>query len=232
VLTYLAARPIAVQYAGQPPPTARGGVIEAIPRGLIRIDPSVRAVHALDEARRSVRYDLYAHRSDGVINSRQHEATPSGLGVVPSFSLAGPYGQVPTITVLSGYAYTFDHIAVSPGYRLVFVATKPLPTGNAARATVTITYPGQHALAYDTDVPPADPSGIAAWRFASIPLNPPRTTFARIVFSASSPSGSNFGDWVSFGEPSVVGASPGQRRQPARHARARAASAPGPNGRA
>jgi hypothetical protein len=207
-------------------------VVEATARGLLRIDPSLRAMRALEEARRRVRYDLYAHRLEGTINSRKHEGTPSGQGVIPSFILPGPDRQVPTITVLSGYSYSFDRVAVSPRSSLVFVATKALAAGNPARGTVTITYPGQRAVAFDTDVPPADSSGIAAWQFRSIPLNPPQPTFAKIVFSASSPSGANYGDWVSFGAPLIVGAPLGERRPPARHARARAASPAERNGRA
>ena len=207
VLTYLAARPITVQYAVQPPPAAAGGVVEATAHGLVRIDPSLHALHALDGARRSVRYDLYAHRLAGKINSSQHESTPSGLGVVPSFVLAGPDRQVPTITVLAGYSWTFDRVPVSPKSRLVFVGTKAFPVGHEARATVTVTFPGRRPVVADTDLPPADPSGLAAWQFRSIPLDPPRTTFARIVLSASSPSGYNLGDWASFGLPSIVGPS-------------------------
>jgi hypothetical protein len=205
VLTYLAARPVTVQYAAQPPPAAAGGIVEATAHGLVRIDPSLRALRSLDDARRSVRYDLYAHRRDGKINSSQHESTPSGLGVIPSFVLTGPDRQVPTITVLAGYTWTFDHVPVSPKSSLVFAGTKAFPVGHAARATVTVTFPGRRPIVADTELPPADPSGLAAWQFRSIPLDPPRTVIARIVFSASSPSGYNLADWASFGLPSIVG---------------------------
>ena len=204
LLSYLAGRSVGVRYLTQPPPDAPGGVFEATPHGLVRIDSSIRALHALDDARRTMRFDLYAHRLDGKINSQRHEGTPSGLGVIPTFDVAGPDRKVPTITVLSGYAWSFERVAVSPNSSLVFVATKVFPVGHPARGTVTITYQGERPRAFDTDLPPADPSGIATWRFRSIPLNPPRATFATIAFSASSPSGYNIGDWVSFGAPSIV----------------------------
>ena len=206
LLSYLAGRAVGVQYATQPPATARGGVVEATAHGLLRIDPSLRALHALDDARRGLRYDLYAHRLDGTINSRHPEQTPSGLGVIPSFALTGPDRQVPTITILSGYTWTFDHVIVRPKSSLVFVVTKPLPMGLAARGTVTVTFPGQRPIIAQTDLPPADPSGVAAWQFRSIPLDPPRATAARIVFAATSPSAVALGDWASFGLPSIVGA--------------------------
>jgi hypothetical protein len=206
LLSYLAGRAVSVQYATQPPATARGGVVEATAHGLLRIDPSLRALHALDDARRGLRYDLYAHRLDGTINSRHPEQTPSGLGVMPSFALTGPDRQVPTITILSGYSWTFDHVIVRPKSSLVFVVTKALPMGLAARGTVTVTFPGQRPIVAETDLPPADPSGVAAWQFRSIPLDPPRATAARIVFAATSPSAVALGDWASFGLPSIVGA--------------------------
>jgi|GEM_PF-4376757 len=208
LLTYLADRSVGVRYAAQPPPAAPGGVVEATAHGLVRIDPSLRALRALDDARRGLRYDLYAHRLDGKINSRQHEQTPSGFGVIPSFVLTGPDRQVPTITVLSGYTWTFDNVVVRPKSSLVFVAAKAFPVGKDAGGTVTVTFPGQRPIIVETDLPPADPSGVAAWRFRSIPLDPPRTTVARIVFSASSPSRSALGDWASFGMPGIVGPPP------------------------
>ncbi|HEV2642175.1 MAG TPA: hypothetical protein VGT98_05690, partial [Candidatus Elarobacter sp.] len=208
LLTYLAGRPVGVRYAVQPPATVPGGVVEATAHGLVRIDPSLRAVRALDDARRGLRYDLYEHRLDGKINFRHPEQTPSGLGVIPSFPLAGPNGQIPTITVLSGYTWTFDNVVVRPRSSLVFVATKVFPVGMDVRGTVTVTFAGRRPIVTETDLPPADPSGVPFWRFRSIPLDPPRTTVARIVFAATSPSGTALGDWASFGLPSVVGPAP------------------------
>jgi hypothetical protein len=223
LLSYLAGRTVGVRYLTQVPSNAPGGVLEATVHGVVRIDPSMRALYALDEARRDMRSDLYAHRLDGKINSQRHEGTPSGLGVIPSFDVAGPDRTVPTITVLPGYTWSFDHVAVSPNSSLVFVATKAFPVGHPARGTVTITYQGQGPHAFDTDLPPADPSGIATWQFRAIPLNPPRTTFAKIVFSASSPSGYNVGDWASFGAPAIVGSPLREQGSPARNTRARSA---------
>ena len=208
LLTYLAGRSVSVHYAAQPPSTVPGGVVEATAHGLVRIDPSLHAVRALDDARRNLRYDLYEHRLDGKINFRHAEQTPSGLGVIPSFPLAGPDGQIPTITVLSGYTWTFDNVVVPPKSSLVFVATKVLPVGMDVRGTVTVTFAGRRPIVTETDLPPADQSGVSSWRFRSIPLYPPRTTVARIVFAATSPSGTALGDWASFGLPSIVGPSP------------------------
>ena len=205
VLSYLAGGPVRVRYAAQPSPTMTGGVVEATAHGLVRIDPDLRAFDALDAARRRLRYDLYAHRLDGAINSRHPEQTPSGAGVIPSFVLTGPDRQVPTITVLSGYSWTFDKVLIRPKSSLVFVVTKPLPLGRDARGTVTVTFSGRRPIIVETDLPPADPSGPAVWRFRSVPLDPPRPTVARIVFATSSPSGTALGDWASFGMPSIVG---------------------------
>lgn len=208
LLSYLAGRSVGVRYAAEPPQTVQGGVVEATARGLVRIDPTLQALHALDDARRNLRYDLYVHRLDGKINSQHSEQTPSGLGVIPTFPIAGPNGQIPTITVLSGYTWTFDNVVVRPKSSLVFVATKVLPVGRDARGTVTVSFPGRRPIVAETDLPPADPSGVTVWRFRSVPLDPPRATVARIVFAASSPSGTAFGDWASFGLPSIVGPPP------------------------
>lgn len=205
VLAFLAGRPVDVHYQPQPPFVVAQPVLEAGPRGLQRIDESLRSVLAFEGSRTHVVDDIGARSQDGRINDRSPQGTPSGLGVVPSMTLPGPHGAIGSIVVLSRFTYTFERVRVRPGQRLVYLVAKALPTGSAAEATVTIDIPGRSPLTVQDEVAPAPAWGSLRWEYRSVVLPVKVPSFVTIRFAASSPSGRNIGDWVAYGAPAIVG---------------------------
>jgi hypothetical protein len=62
----------------------------------------------------------------------------------------------------------------------------------------------------DDDLPPADVTLNRNWSYRSIAPDVRGDTSATVVFAAISSSGSNIGDWASFGSPAVVAAERGR----------------------
>ena len=118
--------------------------------------------------------------------------------------LRGPFGEVPTITVVAAFSYSLDRVPVQPGSRLVYLAAKVFPVGENVRASVGIQIAGGRRVEHHDDLPPAPPGGPLSWQFRSIAIPATRRTTARIVFTATSAGGRNVGDWAAFGAPVIV----------------------------
>ena len=203
-LAFLAGRPVDVRYGERPPLHSNVPVLDANADGLLRIDDVLRRIALLEHARRNVRFDIMASSTTGVLSSRVPQSTPNGLGVIPRIAEAGPNGLIDSIVTLSGFSDTFENVRAYPGDRLVYLVAKALDVGNEARGTAVIEIPGRPALIINDDLPPARPHGSLAWQYRDVPLPVREPTSLRIRFTASSPSGANFGDWVAFAGPAVV----------------------------
>ena len=204
LLSYYAGHDVRAEYVTQTPAAIAGPVLFASAGGLNRIDGAAHAVQAAADARRRMTYDMYAHRSEGIINDRTPQGTPSKLGVIAEMPLPGPFGEVPTMTVVAAFSYTFDRVPVQAGSRLVYLAAKVFPVGERMRATVSIQVAGGARVEQHDDLPPAPPAGPLSWQFRSIAIPATRRTTARIVFAAASPNDKNVGDWAAFGSPMIV----------------------------
>ncbi|HEX3551348.1 MAG TPA: hypothetical protein VHT53_13270 [Candidatus Elarobacter sp.] len=204
VLAYYAGRAVHPVYAAAVPERIDGPVLFATPDGLNRIDGTVRALRELDAARRLPIFDLQAHAAAGRIAGAQPDAGPGGHSVMPSYQLGAVGGDITAITVVSGYAYTFDRVPVMPGSRLVYAEAKVFSVGGDARATVRVEVPGQPAIVAQDDLPPGPVAGPRAWRFRAVPIPVARPAFARVTFETSSPSGDATGNWVGFAQPAIV----------------------------
>ena len=203
LLAYYAGRDVHPVLADKVPDPVHGPVVVAYSGGLNRVDDAARAVHALATARGRTSFDLYAHSAEGRINDRTHQPTPSGLGVISTLPLPGPYGPVSSIIVLGTFTYTFDRVPVGPGSRLVYAAAKVIPVGDVVRATVQIEVDGRRIEQHD-DLPAAPADGSLSWQFRSVAVPATRRTTARIVFAATSPTGNGLGNWAAFGSPAIV----------------------------
>lgn len=209
ILGYLAGHALSIRYAEQPPAGAGGAVLDAGANGLTRIDTVMGLVAGLERARAHLRDDVYADRAHGRIQNSQHLALPPEQQAQPDFQAPAPTGPLGAIAVQSRFAFVIDGVHVQPGDRLVYLTAKASFVGDVARSTVTIDIPGRRPVVVTDDLSPAQSAITLTWRARSVAIPVARPQTVRITFAASSPSGTNIGDWVAYALPAVVPAPAG-----------------------
>jgi len=193
-----------VRYVTAPADATSGVVFAAGPAGLSRIDQQLRALDRVRALEHHVQYDFVARFGEGQINDATPQKTPSGRGVM-QIAEATPYGPGQTITLLSGFTYTFRDIPVQRGDRLVFAAGKMFALGGDVRATARVTVAGHTVEVAALDVPRADDTGTIRWFDAQADLSTYAGSRIDVTFAASSPSGDATGNWASFYAPAIAG---------------------------
>ncbi len=171
------------------------------------VDVSASAYDQLQELDSIPRVDLLRRFDVGRINSEGHADNPTGKGAM-LFDLDGQGGPIRTLTVLTGFTYRYDHLAVRPGDRLRFGAAMVFPTRTPAEAVVSVIGAnGRTATAFDVVLPLRPPGGAPQTVQASIPLDGFGPDVS-VVFKTSTPGVDRAGHWVAYEQPRIVGMGP------------------------
>ena len=197
-------RVASVSYVTAVPAAVTGMVFLAGPAGLVRADREIRALQLVAADERNVHYDFVRSFDRGQISDASPQQTPSGRGVM-QLPEPTPFGSAPTITVVSGFSYTFHGVAVQPGDRFVAAAGKIFAIGVAVRATVRVVDAGRTHDVVTIDVPPADAAGLVHWTAAVADLSAYAGRRVDVTFAASSPTGDATANWASFDQPVIAG---------------------------
>jgi len=139
----------------------------------------------------------------GTINTDRPAGTPTGRGVLllPWSADDGPYN---TITVVSGYSYSFNEIRLGAHPTLVLDVAKPLSGGQDALAWVDVSSGGgKPDRIFTATCPPADGTALI-WQHFAVQL-PLRSVDVKVTFGASSLPGSGIADWIAFANPILEG---------------------------
>ena len=148
-------------------------------------------------------FDFLANYEYGRINSTQKVPTPTGYGVF-IMDWPGDLGNQKTITIISGFSYTYDKVQIQDNSFLSFSAGIPLKGGDGAMAYVDITpVNGERKRILKTDLLPATQDGIK-WESCLIPCSDYAGQEVSITFGVESPSGCLNADWVAFGSPLLL----------------------------
>ncbi|MHB8084687.1 MAG: hypothetical protein ACYDHZ_02540 [Dehalococcoidia bacterium] len=145
-------------------------------------------------------FDFLAKYTDGKINNTQKVSTPNGSGV---FTTDWPGDLVPekTITIVSGFSYTYDKILIKEGDSLSFTAGMPLGNSYGVLAYIDVTTAnGEQKRLFKADLWPATKSGVR-WQSFLIPCTDYAGQEVSITFGVESPLGYSGGDWIAFGSP-------------------------------
>lgn len=166
-------------------------------------DISDAAYDELEQRRDIRRFDFIGQFSQGRINDSRPIQTPTGKGVL-ILPVDTASGARPTLTVVSGFAYRYDHLQAAPGDRLKFSALMVYPMPTTSRAIVTvITASGAQTTVFDKLLPVRPAKGDPTAVRADIPLDKFGRNFS-VVFSVVTPGTDPSAQWVAFDAPRIV----------------------------
>lgn len=148
--------------------------------------------------------DLVENFPHGQISSRAKVDTPTGLGAMqmPWDSVTGSQS---TLTVISGFSYRYDDVAIPAEAKLDLAVSMIYPASQSARLIISLTpKDGQPRELLSKDLVPPLPG--AKLRFAPqrIPLDAFAGQRVSIAFGVESPGGDSSGHWVGMASPRIV----------------------------
>lgn len=131
-------------------------------------------------------------------------SSPSGHGVgIMQWNSA--LGQRSTVTIITGFSYTFPALPISDGDQLRFAVGLIYPSPQPARVRVLVNTPGeQPCVIFSHDVLPAAREGAPQFEPMTVPLSKYSGENLFITFAVSSPGGDITGHWVGFADPRIV----------------------------
>lgn len=160
---------------------------------------TLRAIEA------ATRYEFLEHFDAGRISDKTHVDTPTGLGALkmPWDSTAGTQA---TLTVISGYSYSFDDVPVPKDSALSFAVGMVYPSAVPARAVVRIgpSGGGEQQVSFSRDLVPPREGGKPSFEQVSIPLPQFAGKRISVMFAVETPAGSSAGHWVAFSDPRIL----------------------------
>lgn len=171
------------------------------------MDVSTKTYARLESLSQPRRYDFIKLFDTGQISDMSHADTPTGRGALLLQADDGN-GQIETLTVLTGFSYRFDHLAVDSGDELKFSALMVYPTTQAARAVVQVVRAdGSSATVYDAVLPIRAKDGPPIPVSARVPIGRYGPQIS-VVFSVRSTGADMSGQWGAFSSPRIVRAGP------------------------
>ena len=139
----------------------------------------------------------------GRINSMARALTPTGRGVLIA---EWPFrsSRIRSLTVLSGYRYSFRSVPIPKGALLVFSGAKPYSIGVGVSAFIVVEEHGRIYPIFQRIFPPASVSAGPLWRHYAIPLDRFSGHVVAITFGANAIGGNQTAAWAAFAEPEVA----------------------------
>jgi hypothetical protein len=151
-----------------------------------------------------VQFDFLALFEKGHINDDRHVDTPSGKGAL-ILPLNTRLGLDNTLTVLSGFSYTYDNVFIGQSPVLRFDAGMVYPVPEPARAVVkVIGGDGIVEIVYSMLLPIQTKMDGVKLLPTLIPLDRYSGRKVSVVFSVETLGNDSSGHWVAFGKPRIV----------------------------
>ena len=162
------------------------------------VDPSTVALVTATGAS----YDFVQRFDKGTINSHAPVSTPNKRGAfVISWANGGL--SAPTLTLLSGFRYSFHEVYVPHDSVLRFAAAKPLTVGASTRGLIEVTDGSRTYRIFQHDFPPSASESLI-WEYFSVSLAPFANRRVTISFGADTLEGNAAGAWVAFARPAIA----------------------------
>ena len=155
-------------------------------------------------AEESAAFNFIKAFASGHISDSSRVDTPTGKGalIMPWHTDVGARAS---LTVISGFSYRYDDVAVTAGAQLRFDIGQAYPSQQSARAIVRINRDGgEPVVIYSGDLTPPKADARIPFQFVSIPLTDYAGQRLSFSFSVESPGGDTRGHWVAFIDPRIV----------------------------
>lgn len=173
------------------------------PLNLTDITSELRAL-SLSRGKK-VTHDLLALYPEGRINDTTKVSSPTGSGamIIPWESFLGLQN---TLTVISGFSYSYDAVTIERDADLRFGITMVYPSRESARAIVRIKEEGAESrILYSQDLKPPSIGEKLLFETVIIPLGDFAKKKVSLTFIVETPPGKdNSGHWVAFSDPRIV----------------------------
>lgn len=156
--------------------------------------------------KRKASFDFLATFPEGHINNPVKVDTPTGRGalVMPWDTVLGPQN---TLTVLSGFSYRYDAVAVGTNAQLSFGVSMTYPSNEPARAIVRISVGnGLPQVLYSRDLTPPLVGEKLQFEPVIIPLTQFSDQKVSLTFAVETPGPDSSGHWIGFAEPRIIAA--------------------------
>ncbi len=147
----------------------------------------------------ALRYSFVDHFASGKINSEAAVNTPTGRGAL---ILSWPFypGLTKSLTVLTGFRYSYPDVAIGPTDMLTFEVAKPYSIGGDVTASIDVTDGGRTTRVFLKQIPPAT-SAAPTWRPYAISMKPFAGHHVTITFGLDSKDAN--AAWVAFANPAI-----------------------------
>ncbi len=148
----------------------------------------------------TLRYSFVDKYASGKINSEAHVQTPTGRGAL---ILSWPFypGQATSLTVVTGFNYSYPGVAIGRADMLTFEVAKPYSIGSDVTASVDVTDGGRTTRVFEKQIPPAT-SAVPTWRPYAISMEPFVGHHVTITFGLTAKDQN--AAWVAFANPAIV----------------------------
>jgi hypothetical protein len=184
------------------PESTRIYALDPSPLSLIDVTSELATLVHRDE---KVTSDFLALFPEGSINDSSAVQTPSGMGamIIPWGTFLG---QRNTLTVVSGFSYSYDAVTIERNTYLRFGITMVYPSLESARAIVRIKEEGADPrIVYSQDLTPPPAGEQLQFEAITIPLADFANKKVSVTFSVeTAPGKDSSGHWVAFSEPRIV----------------------------
>ncbi|MES2626570.1 MAG: hypothetical protein V4628_14895 [Pseudomonadota bacterium] len=153
----------------------------------------------------TVTSDFLALFPQGSISDPRAMESPSGMGamVMPLDTFLGHRN---TLTVISGFSYSYDAVTIEPNTSLRFGITMVYPSQESARASVRIEEEGaEPRVVYSQDLVPPNAGEKLQFQAVNISLADFADKKVSVTFSIETlPGKDSSGHWGAFSEPRIV----------------------------
>lgn len=178
--------------------------------GMQLVDVTQQALVEMKERESRISFDFIKNFDQGQINDTRPVDTPSQLGII-QMPWDGIFGRQETLTVLPGFSYRFDNVALNSGDAIVFGLSMLFPAPERALAKVTILDSnGKVIQDFSTPLNPPIPDQKVKFLPFRINLNIGTAESVSVIFSAASAGEDETAQWIAFDRPRLIsGASKG-----------------------
>jgi hypothetical protein len=149
-------------------------------------------------------FDFLSAYSTGRISNPVEVQTPSGRGAMLA---SWPTDQLShgTLTILSGFGYRYDGIAIQKGARLLFGIGMIFPAPEPAMATIQIIDSvGRPTIIYSRILSPPETAEVRTFEPISINLDQFAGMAVSVIFTVSTPGRDSTAHWIGFAEPRIL----------------------------
>lgn len=195
-------RSLSAALEGSDGKTERVFGVTSPPYHLVEITAQIKKERAA-RARKTVFSFLEAF-PQGHISSDARVDTPTGRGVL-NLMWDTLLGHRSSLTLISGFSYRFDDVAIESGTELDFGVSMIFPTAAPARAFVLVQEEGKKPITVYSEVlvPPVS-AGKVPFEARTVMLESFAGKRVSLTFGADTPGGDSSGHWIGFTNPRLA----------------------------